>query len=65
MYLTFCLLQDILTKEITGHGTKRGGLYYMDHFCLGKANQIESTASTKSERSGYGISGWGTHHLVI
>ena len=25
MYSTFCLLQDILTKEIIGRGTKRGG----------------------------------------
>ena len=25
IYSTFCLLQDILSKEITGHGTKRGG----------------------------------------
>jgi hypothetical protein len=30
IYSHFCLLQDILTKEIIGHGTKRGGLYYVD-----------------------------------
>ena len=30
MFPTFCLLQDILTKEIIGHGTERGGLYYVD-----------------------------------
>ncbi|KAJ0088268.1 hypothetical protein Patl1_33184 [Pistacia atlantica] len=30
MYPTFCLLQDILTKEIIGCGTKRGRLYYME-----------------------------------
>ncbi|KAL6320551.1 hypothetical protein AAG906_007630 [Vitis piasezkii] len=30
IYPTFCLLQDILTKEIIGRGTKRGGLYYME-----------------------------------
>ncbi|KAL6311416.1 hypothetical protein AAG906_035499 [Vitis piasezkii] len=32
MYSIFCLLQDILTKEIIGRGTKRGGLYYIDDF---------------------------------
>ncbi|KAJ0089835.1 hypothetical protein Patl1_14911 [Pistacia atlantica] len=32
MYPTFCLLQDILAKEITGRGTKRGGLYYMEDY---------------------------------
>ena len=26
MYPTFCLLQDILTKEIIRHGTKKGGV---------------------------------------
>jgi len=30
MFLTFCLLQDILTKEIIGRGTEREGLYYVD-----------------------------------
>jgi len=30
MFPTFCLLQDILTKEIIGRGTERGGLYYVD-----------------------------------
>jgi hypothetical protein len=30
IYSHFCLLQDILFKEIIGHGTKRGGLYYVD-----------------------------------
>jgi len=29
MFPTFCLLQDILTKEIIGCGTERGGLYYV------------------------------------
>lgn len=36
MYPNFCLLQDILTKEIIGRGTKKGGLYYMDDFSSGK-----------------------------
>ncbi|RVW82457.1 hypothetical protein CK203_049005 [Vitis vinifera] len=35
MYPTFCLLQDILTKEIIGCGTKRGGLYYMEDLSVG------------------------------
>jgi len=30
MFPTFCLLQDILTKEIIGHATEREGLYYVD-----------------------------------
>jgi len=30
MYPTFCLLQDICTKEIVGRGTERGGLYVVD-----------------------------------
>jgi len=30
MFPTFCLLQDILTKEIIGRGTERGGLYYVN-----------------------------------
>jgi len=30
MFPTFCLLQDILTKEIIGRDTERGGLYYVD-----------------------------------
>ena len=29
IYPTFYLFQDILTKEIIGHGTKREGLHYM------------------------------------
>lgn len=29
-YPTFCVLQDIRTKEIVGRGTERGGLYYFD-----------------------------------
>jgi len=30
MFPTFCLLQDILMKEIIRRGTERGGLYYVD-----------------------------------
>jgi len=30
MFPNFCLSHDILTKEIIGRGTERGGLYYVD-----------------------------------
>ena len=40
MYPTFCLFQDILTKEIIGRGTKREGLYYIDDFSCGRANSV-------------------------
>jgi len=30
IFPTYCLLQDILTKEIIGRGTEREGLYYVD-----------------------------------
>ena len=30
MYPTFCLLQDICTREIIGHSTEQGGLYVVD-----------------------------------
>ncbi|CAL8139859.1 unnamed protein product [Prunus armeniaca] len=31
---------DIHNKEILGHGTKRGGLYYVDDFSPGVANSV-------------------------
>jgi hypothetical protein len=40
MYSTFCLLQDILIKEIIGRGTKRGGLYYVDNFSMGRVHHM-------------------------
>jgi len=30
MFSKFCILQDILTKEIIGHGIERERLYYVD-----------------------------------
>ena len=42
MYSNFCLFQDILTKEIIGPGTKRGGLYYLNDFSYGRANNVHS-----------------------
>jgi hypothetical protein len=35
IYSTFCFLQDMLTKEIIGRGTKKGGLYYVDDISTG------------------------------
>ena len=49
MYPTFCLLQDILTKEIIGHGTKKRGLYYMDDFSSSQAHHMHH-ASIKKRR---------------
>ena len=45
IYSTFCLLQDVLSKEIIGRGTKRGGLYYLDDFSPGKANHTHHQTS--------------------
>ena len=42
MYPTFCILQDILTKEIIGRGTKREGLYYMEDVSTCHVHQIQS-----------------------
>ena len=49
MYLTFCLLQNILTKEIIGHGTKKWGLYHMDDFSSGKANHAWHTSDKERQ----------------
>ena len=38
LYLKFCLIQDILTKEIIGRGTKRGDLYFVDDVSTGHVN---------------------------
>ena len=53
IYPTFCLLQDILTKEIIGRGTKRGGLYCMDDFSVGRVHHMHHPSGTK-EMLGYG-----------
>jgi hypothetical protein len=42
IYSHFCLLQDILTKEIIGRGTKRGGLYYVDDVSTGHVFHVRS-----------------------
>ena len=58
MYSTFCLLQDILTKEIIGRGTKKGGLYYVDDFSSGRANHMHHTVSNKERHI------WLWHHRL-
>ncbi|RVW74496.1 Retrovirus-related Pol polyprotein from transposon RE1 [Vitis vinifera] len=35
---------DILTKEIIGCGTKKGGLYYMEDFSISQANHTRSSS---------------------
>ncbi|RVW89802.1 Retrovirus-related Pol polyprotein from transposon TNT 1-94 [Vitis vinifera] len=49
IYPTFCLLQDILTKEIIGRGTKRGGLYYMEDLSVGRAHHTQHTLDVKEK----------------
>ena len=50
MYPNFCLFQDILTKEIIGRGTKRGGLYYVDDFSMGKAHSVKHSSTWKDQQ---------------
>ncbi|GAV90875.1 gag_pre-integrs domain-containing protein, partial [Cephalotus follicularis] len=50
IYPTFCLFQDILTKEIIGRGTKRGGLYYLDDFTTGCANHTQHVFNDKEQQ---------------
>uniref|UniRef100_A0A2N9HID0 GAG-pre-integrase domain-containing protein n=1 Tax=Fagus sylvatica TaxID=28930 RepID=A0A2N9HID0_FAGSY len=45
--LSHKLLSDILTKEIIGRGTKRGGLYYMDDFSVGRAHHMQHSVGVK------------------
>ena len=68
MYPTFCLFQDILTKEIVSRGTKKGG---------GGGGYITWMISTlvrlvicimqalKRNRLGSGIDAWGIRRLAI
>ena len=58
MNSTFCLLQNILTKEIIWRGTKRGGLYYVDDFSSGKANHMHHIVSNKDRQI------WLWHHRL-
>ena len=58
IYPSFYLLQDTLTKEIIGRGTKRGGLYYMDDFSSGRANHMHHNTGTKERQI------WLWHHRL-
>ena len=57
MYPSFCLFQNILTKEIIGHGTKREGLYYMDDFNISRVNTIIQTSDKEQQV-------WSWHHRL-
>lgn len=46
MYPRFCLFQDVLSKEIIGRGSKRGGLYHMDDISAGRINYVKGKEST-------------------
>lgn len=65
MYPTFCLLQDILSKEIVGRGTKKGGLYYLDDFSLGIANHVHHQISSKERQIWLWHQRLGIHLLAI
>ncbi|KAI5312062.1 hypothetical protein L3X38_041235 [Prunus dulcis] len=41
---------DIHTKEILGHGTKRGGLYYVDDFSPSVANSVTHLFDSKQKQ---------------
>ena len=62
MYPTFCLFQDILTKEIIGRGTKREGLYYMDDFNHGNENTMHYTEVKERQ---IWLIGWGIPHFRV
>jgi hypothetical protein len=49
MFSDFYLIQDILTNEIIGHGTKKGGLYYMEDFSLGRAHYMSFVLGSKPQ----------------
>jgi hypothetical protein len=49
MYPTFCLIQDILTKEIIRRGTKRGGLYYVEDFSMGRTHHMQHSVGIKEK----------------
>ena len=60
MFSNFFLLQDILTKEIIGRGTERGGLYYVDEVVhKGHVMLAHGTVTRKL----YGIDIWDILHL--
>lgn len=63
IYPTLCLLQDILTKEIIGHGIKRRS--YTTRKTSMWVMLITYRVIGGNEKSGYGINFWGIETLVI
>jgi GAG-pre-integrase domain len=47
MYPKFYIFQTILTKEIIGRGTKRGGLYHLDDWKNGSVNLTKSISTNR------------------
>ena len=64
MYPTFCILQDILTKEIIGHSTKRG-VVYTTWKMLAHVMFTKYKVMWENEKFGFGIDVWGIQILVI
>ena len=58
MYPKFCLIQDILTNEIIGRGTKRGDLYFVDDVSTGRVNLTQEAADHKRRQI------WLWHHRL-
>ena len=50
MFPSHCVFQDLLTKEIIGHGTKREGLYYLDDFKIGRMCFVESLVEARKNK---------------
>ena len=64
MYTTFCILQDILTKEIIGHGTKRG-VVYTTWKMLAQVMFTKYKVMWENKKSNFGIDIWGIQILII
>jgi GAG-pre-integrase domain len=41
IFPSYCVFQNLLTKEIIGHGIKRDGLYYLDDSKIGRVSLAE------------------------
>jgi GAG-pre-integrase domain len=50
MYPDHCVFQDLLSKRIIGHGTKRDGLYYFEDWKNGKAYLAGSMEDEKKKK---------------
>ena len=65
IYPAFCLLQDILGKEIIGCGTKKGGSITWMISAQERQITCKLKSVAKKDISGCGIVIWGIHPLVI